>query len=65
MKKLGQFVGFCVNILDLEPTIEHVMDPQLVAKFWGFLEAKGNQVGGIFCVCARAMFFAWLAVFFG
>lgn len=38
---MDQFVGFCVKHLHLEPTVEHVMEPMLVCKFWGFMMAKG------------------------
>lgn len=41
---MDQFVGFCHNHLHLEPTVEHVMNPMLVCKFWGFNMAKGLAV---------------------
>ena len=44
LKSINQFVGFCVTHLNLEASMEHVMDPMLVAKFWGFLMAKGGQL---------------------
>lgn len=44
---LAQYMGFLVKFLHLHATMEHVMDPLLVAKFIGFQEAKGNKPGTI------------------
>jgi hypothetical protein len=38
---LSQFLGFCYLWLNLEPTMGLVMEPHIVAKFMGYLEAKG------------------------
>lgn len=42
-----QFVGFCVLYLGLAPTMDHVMEPICVAKYWGFHVAKGTSVASI------------------
>ena len=42
-----QFVGFCALYLELAPTMDHVMDPLCVAKYWGFHVAKGTSVASI------------------
>lgn len=47
LKNVSQFVGFCYHHLDLPPTLEHCMDPQCVAKFWGFLVARGLKASSI------------------
>lgn len=46
VKATKQFVGFCHHHLGLEPTMEHVMKPQLVAKFWGYMKARGAKASG-------------------
>lgn len=43
-RTLGEFVGFCAKWLNLTPTMELVLDPQLVAKYMGFHVAKGTSL---------------------
>lgn len=57
IKSLGQFIGFCYHHLHLTPTLEHVMDAQKVAKYWGFLKAKDLQVSGGIDVLAISVSF--------
>lgn len=37
---MRNFIGFCVLHLHLEPIWEHIMDPSLVAKYFGFHMAR-------------------------
>lgn len=45
VRTLREFVGFAFKWLDLRPTMELVMHPQVVAKYFGFHVAKGTQEG--------------------
>lgn len=51
-EELSKFVGFLVAYLHQLPNMQHVMQPQLVAKYLGFLKARGlewsslKKVGG-------------------
>lgn len=45
VRTLREFVGFAFKWLDLVPTMELVLHPQVVAKFFGFHVAKGTQEG--------------------
>lgn len=45
VRTLNEFVGFAYKWLDLEPTMELVMHPQVVAKYFGFHVAKGTKEG--------------------
>lgn len=45
VRTLREFVGFAYKWLELVPTMELVMHPQVVAKFFGFHAAKGTQEG--------------------
>lgn len=47
LKVMRQFVGFSVLHLELEPTMALVMDPMVVAKYWGFHVSKGTSVSTI------------------
>lgn len=40
-KVLSHFLGFCFKWLYLNPTMELVMKPVVVAKYMGFMQAKG------------------------
>jgi len=40
-KVLSLFLGFCFKWLHLNPTMELVMKPMVVAKYMGFMKAKG------------------------
>lgn len=44
-RTLNEFVGFCAKWLNLKPTMEHALDPQVVAKYMGFHVAKGSKEG--------------------
>ena len=44
-KTLREFVGFAHKHLGYEPTMELVMHPQVVAKYFGFHVAKGTKEG--------------------
>lgn len=46
-KAMREFVGFAHKWLHLPPTMEHVLNPQVVAKYFGFHAAKGNQVASL------------------
>lgn len=41
LRCLCEFLGFCFHHLGVQPTLESVFKPQLVAKYWGFLKARG------------------------
>lgn len=41
LTNLSQFIGFCYHFLNLAPTLELCMNAQAVAKYWGFLKARG------------------------
>ncbi|KAL4457988.1 hypothetical protein ABPG75_012853 [Micractinium tetrahymenae] len=43
-KIASQFVGFCALVMRMKPTLEHVLDAQVVAKYWGWLKARGVAV---------------------
>jgi len=43
VKVMRDFIGFCTFWLHLLITMEHVLNPQVVAKYLGFHVAKGNQ----------------------
>lgn len=43
VRTMDEFIGFCTKWLHLMPTMEHAMDPQVVAKYMGFHVAKGTQ----------------------
>lgn len=45
VRTLREFVGFAFKWLELTPTMELVMHPQVVAKYFGFHVAKGTQEG--------------------
>ncbi len=45
VRTLREFVGFAYKWLDLSPTMELVLHPQVVAKYFGFHVAKGTQEG--------------------
>jgi hypothetical protein len=47
LRVMREFIGFCVKWLLLAPTMEHVMDPQVVAKYMGFHVAKGTLEGSL------------------
>lgn len=38
------FVGFCHHVMELEPTMEHMMDSIVIAKYWGWHIARGTDV---------------------
>lgn len=42
-EELSKFVGFLVAFLHRLPNLQHVMRPQLVAKYMGFLQARGLE----------------------
>ena len=42
LRNVNGLVGFCVGYQDEDATITHVLDPLLVAKYIGFLHARGN-----------------------
>lgn len=42
-KVMRDFIGFSHHWLNLPITMEHVLNPQVVAKYFGFHVAKGNQ----------------------
>lgn len=59
-KEIGQFVGFCVLWMGLEPTMEHLMSPILVAKYVGFMIAKGLSTSTIKkASCERCLGVCW------
>lgn len=43
VRVMREFIGFCAKWLHLPPTMEHVLNPQVVAKYMGFHLAKGNK----------------------
>lgn len=43
VRVMREFIGFCARWLHLPPTMEHVLNPQVVAKYMGFHLAKGNK----------------------
>lgn len=45
VKVMREFVGFSHKWLHLPSTMEHALNPQVVAKYFGFHVAKGNQEG--------------------
>lgn len=45
VRTLREYVGFAFKWLDLRPTMELVLHPQVVAKYFGFHVAKGTQEG--------------------
>lgn len=45
VKVMREFVGFAHKWLHLPSTMEHALNPQVVAKYFGFHVAKGNQEG--------------------
>lgn len=52
-QELSKFVGFLVMYLHQLPNMQHVMQPQLVAKYLGFLKARGLEWSSIKKVGAR------------
>lgn len=47
LRVMSQFVGFCAKFLFKEATMELVMEPICVSKYWGYHVAKGTSVGAI------------------
>lgn len=45
VRTMDEFIGFCAKWLNLTPTMEHALSPQVVAKYMGFHVAKGTQEG--------------------
>lgn len=43
VKVMRDFIGFTTKWLNLPITMDHVLNPQVVAKYFGFHVAKGNQ----------------------
>lgn len=46
-KVLVHYMGFLCLHLHLQPSMDHVMDPMLVAKYWGFHCLKNTSVATI------------------
>lgn len=42
LRAVGDFLGFVWKFFHLHASMEHILDCQLVAKFMGFLQARGN-----------------------
>lgn len=55
-QELSKFVGFLVMYLHQLPNMQHVMQPQLVAKYLGFLKARGLEWTSIKKVGGRPAF---------
>lgn len=53
VKSQEQFVGFCVKWMGKQPSLALVMQPQLAAKFIGFLLARGGGHGTIVKHCTQ------------
>lgn len=47
VRVMREFIGFCAKWLHLPITMEHVMNPQVVAKYMGFHVAKGTSEGSL------------------
>lgn len=43
VRTMDEFIGFCAKWLNLTPTMEHALSPQVVAKYMGFHVAKGSE----------------------
>ena len=55
LKELCKFVGFCHLHLHMHISITHVMDPQAIAKYCGFLVARGLLPSSIRHACMQLM----------
>lgn len=45
VKVMRDFIGFTTKWLHLPSTMEHVLNPQVVAKYFGYHEKKGSKGG--------------------
>lgn len=61
-RTIDEFVGFCLLHLDVDPSIELIMFPQLIAKYMGFHLARGNSPSTLNKIARQMMRGVWFAI---
>jgi len=62
LKVVLQFVGFCAYWMEGEASMEHIMKPTNVAKYLGYLQAKGSAISSILTYASNLAQSMWFVV---